>query len=149
MSDCNGDREKHPGESSSFSLPQAAFELFSSIKASIFQTLGVTSLYGAVSSVPTLEEGNGSNFLDKKDLETCGPDAEHLVSSLQSTEDITPYCEVTRIHERNDVPVSLDSKNSDQLKQFDVIDNCSDHHFFNEGKGLPLCQVTKLTHHLQ
>ena len=150
MSDCDGDKEncgKHPGESSSLSLPRAAFELFSSIKASIFLTLGVTSHYGAVSTVPKFEEGNGSDFPDKKDLETCGADTEsHPISTLQSAEDTTPYLEVVEIHERNDFPVSLDRNNSDKLMQFDVIGNCSDHHFFNEGKGSSLTQVRKFAH---
>ncbi|KAG4924840.1 hypothetical protein JHK87_050380 [Glycine soja] len=132
--------EKHPGESSSSSLPQAAFELFSSIKASIFKTLGVTSLYGKFFPVPAFEEGSESGYLDKKDLDTCGLESKsesHPVSKMKSSEDITLYCEVIRTHERNDFPVSLDNKNnSDQLKQFDVIDNCSDHYFFHEGKGL-------------
>ncbi|XP_058771571.1 probable ubiquitin-conjugating enzyme E2 24 [Vicia villosa] len=137
--------DKHPGESSSFSLPQAAFELFSSIKTGVFQKLGLTSFYGAVSTVPTFEEGTAPDFLGKKDLETCSPDTNsHPVSLLQSNEDSTPHREVfTRIHEMSDVPVSLNSNCSDQLKQFDVIDTCSDHHFFNEGKGLPLSQVKK------
>ncbi|CAJ1961680.1 unnamed protein product [Sphenostylis stenocarpa] len=139
--DCNGDRdncEKHPGESSSSSIPQAAFELFSSIKARIFKTLGV-ALSGKFSPIPRFKEGNESNFLDKKDLDTCGLDTKsHLVSKPQSSEGMTPYCEVIRTHERNDFPVSLDNNSSDQLKQFDVIDNCSDHHFFYEGKGLSL-----------
>ncbi|AES87057.2 ubiquitin-conjugating enzyme E2 [Medicago truncatula] len=127
---------KHQGESSSFSLPQTALELFSIIKASIFQKLGTTSFYGVVSTVPTFEEGNAPDFLDKKDLETCGPETDsHPASRLQSTEDSTPYCEVIRIRERSDAPVSSDSNGSDQLKRFDVIDTCSDHHFFNERKG--------------
>lgn len=151
MLDCDGGKdncEKNPGESSSLSLPRAAFELFSSIKASIIQTLGVASYYEAVSPVSAFEEGNGSDYLDKKDLDSCGPDTEsHPVSILQSTEDTAPNLEVVGIHEKNDFPVSLDRNNSDKLMQFDVIDNCSDHHFFNEGKGLSLSQVIKLTHH--
>ncbi|XP_027363350.1 probable ubiquitin-conjugating enzyme E2 24 [Abrus precatorius] len=143
--DCNDDRdncEKQPGESSSFSLHQAAFELFSSIKASIFQTFGVTSLPRAVSPVATFEERNESNFLAKKDLDTCEPDTgPHPGSRLQSSEDRTTNCEVHNIHETNDFAASLHSNISYQLKQFDVIDNCSDHHFFNEGKGLSLSQV--------
>ncbi|KHN08523.1 Putative ubiquitin-conjugating enzyme E2 24 [Glycine soja] len=142
--DCDGYRDncEHPGESSSSSLPQAAFELFSSIKASIFKTLGVTSLSGKFCPVPTFEEGNESGCLDKKDLDTCGPESEsHPVSKMQSSGDI---CEVIRTHKRNDFPVSLDNKNSlDQLKQFDVIDNCSDHHFIQEGKGLTSSQFKK------
>ncbi|ESW20156.1 hypothetical protein PHAVU_006G185400 [Phaseolus vulgaris] len=144
--DCNGDRdncEKHPGESSSSSLPQAAFELFSSIKAGILKTLTVASFSGKFSPIPRFEEGNESNCLDKKDLDTCDSDTEsHLVSKLQSSEGVTPYCVVIGTHERNDFPVSLDNKSSDQLKQFDLIDNCSDH-FFYEGKGFSLSQVKK------
>jgi len=137
--DCNGDRdncEKHPGESSSSSLPQAAFELFSSIKAGILKTLTVASFSGKFSPIPRFEEGNESNCLDKKDLDT----ESHLVSKLQSSEGVTPYCVVIGTHERNEFPVSLDNKSSDQLKQFDLIDNCSDH-FFYEGKGFSLSQV--------
>ncbi|CAL0309346.1 unnamed protein product [Lupinus luteus] len=137
-----GNCEKHSGESSSFSLPQAAFEFFSSIKTSIFQTLGVTSLCRAVSSVPTFEEGNGSDFRGKEVLNTCDPCTEsHSMSGLQSTEDRTPYDEVTVTRERNDFPVSIDRNSPDRLMQFDIIDNCSDHHFFDEGKGLALSQV--------
>lgn len=140
--DCNGD--KHPGESSSFSIPQAAFELFSSIKAGVFQKLGLTSFYGAVSTVPTFGEGNAPDFVGKKDSETCSSDTNsHTASSLQYAEDSTPYCEVYRVHETSNVAVSLNRNCSDQLKQFDVIHTCSDHHFFNEGKGLPLSQVKK------
>ncbi|RDY02227.1 putative ubiquitin-conjugating enzyme E2 24, partial [Mucuna pruriens] len=145
--DCNENRNnygKHPGESSSSSLPQAAFALFSSIKASIFQTLGITSLSGKFSPVPTFEEGNESNFLDTEDLDTCGHDTESPpMSKLQSSEDKSTYSEVIRTDEKNDFPVSLDNNSSDQLKQFDVIDNCSDHHFFDEGKGLSLSQIKK------
>ncbi|RYR36018.1 hypothetical protein Ahy_A10g051080 [Arachis hypogaea] len=139
-----GNHEKHPGECSSFSIPQAAIELFSSIKTSIFQTFGVTSLYGAVSRVPTFEEEKGTNFLEKKDFETCGPFPESTpVSGLETNEDKLPYFEFVKIHERNDSPVSLDSNSSDQLKQFDMIDNCSDHHFFDKGKGLAISQVKR------
>ncbi|KAK7246508.1 hypothetical protein RIF29_41377 [Crotalaria pallida] len=136
--------EKHPGECSSFSLPRAALEFFSGIKASLFQTLGAASLSRAFSLVPPFEEGNECDFLDMRDLETCGTES-HSMSGLhlQSTEDRPPYDEVTRTHEKNDFPVSLDSNNSDRLKQFDIIDNCSDHHFFDEGKGLALSQVKR------
>ncbi|TKY59265.1 ubiquitin-conjugating enzyme E2 24 [Spatholobus suberectus] len=135
--------EKNLGECSSFSLPRAAFELFSSIKTSIFQTLSGTLLSGAVSSVPTFEE-NGSDFLDKKDLETCDLFTEqHPMTDLQSTEDKTSYPEIDKIHEKNDIPFSLDSNSSNQFKQFDVIENCPDHHFFDEGKGLSMSQVKR------
>ncbi|MED6137007.1 hypothetical protein PIB30_061010 [Stylosanthes scabra] len=125
--------EKQFGECSSFSLPRAAFELFSSIKASIFQTLGATPLSGAVSSVPTYEEENESDFLDNKDLETCN----------QCIEERTPNPEVVKTHEQKDSPFSFHNNNSNQFKQFDIIENCSDHHFFGDGRALTLSQVKR------
>nr|UPX08860.1 pho2 [Medicago sativa] len=132
-------------ECSSFFLPRAAFELFSSIKSSIFQTLGGTSISGAFSSVPKFEMDNESDYPDKKDLETCNFCIEpHPTDELQSTEDRTSYPEVIRIHDKNDFPLSLESNSSNQFKQFDVIESCSeDHHFFDEGKELSTLQVKK------
>ncbi|KAF7803454.1 putative ubiquitin-conjugating enzyme E2 24 [Senna tora] len=143
-----GDREnceKHPGECSSFSFPRAAVEIFSSIKASIIQTFGVTSFSGAVSLVPTSEDENQSEFLDKKEVsEACDLCTEsHPMSELQSNENTTPDQEVISIYERKDLPFPLDSNSSDRFKRFDIIDNCSDHHFFDDGKGLALSQVKK------
>ncbi|XP_027346958.1 probable ubiquitin-conjugating enzyme E2 24 isoform X2 [Abrus precatorius] len=136
--------ENYLGECSSFSLPRATFELFSSIKASIFQTLGENSLSGAASSVSPFGKDNESDFLDKKDLETCNLYAEQdPMIELQSPEDKTSYPEVIKIHEKNDFPFSLDNNNSNQFKQFDIIENCCDHHFHDEGKVLSLSQVKK------
>lgn len=146
--DLAGDRvhcERHPGECSTFSLPRAAIEIFSSIKASIFQTFGVTSLSRAVSLVPTTEEGNQSKNLDKKEVsETCELCTEaNPMSELQSTEDIIPDRDVIRFSKRKDLLFSTNSNNSNRFKQFDIIDNCSDHHFFDERKGLTLSQVKR------
>ncbi|KAG5010603.1 hypothetical protein JHK87_019118 [Glycine soja] len=136
--------EKNLGECSSFSLPRAAFELFSSIKASIFQTFSGTLLSGAVSSVPTFEKENGYAYPDKNDSETCDLFTEqHPMTELQYTEDKTSYPENIKIHEKNDFPFSLDSNSSNQFKQFDVKENCPDHHFFVQGKGLSISQVKR------
>ncbi|KEH31070.1 putative aminoacyltransferase, E1 ubiquitin-activating enzyme [Medicago truncatula] len=145
----NGDGRKENYEQnlecSSFFLPRVAFELFSSVKSSIFQTLGGTSISGAFSSLPTFEKDNESDYPDKKDLETCNFCIEpHPTDELQSTEDRTSHPEVIRIHDKNDFSLSLESNNSNQFKQFDVIENCSeDHHFFDEGRGLSTLQVKK------
>lgn len=116
--------------------------MFFNIKASIIQALGVTSLSGEVSLVPTSEEENQSEFPEKKIVETCELCNEsHPMSDLQSTETTTPDQEVISIYEKKDLPLSLDSSNSGRFKQFDIMDNCSDHHFFDDGKGLALSQV--------
>ncbi|MED6194300.1 hypothetical protein PIB30_027278 [Stylosanthes scabra] len=135
---------KQFGECSSFSLPRAAFELFSSIKTSIFQTLGATPLSGAVSSVPTYEEENESDFLYKKDLETCNQcNDSHPLDELQYIEERTPNPEVVKTHKQRDSPFSFQNNNSNQFKQFDIIENCSDHHFFGDGRALTLSQVKR------
>ncbi|CAJ1936476.1 unnamed protein product [Sphenostylis stenocarpa] len=135
---------KNLGECSSFSLPRAAFELFSSIKASILQTFSGALLSGAVSAIPTFEKENGYDFLDKKHLETCDLCAEqHSMTELQSTEDKGSFPESIKTHEKNGFPFSLDTNNSNPFKQFDVIENCPDHHFFGEGQGLSVSQVKR------
>ena len=141
----------HPGGCSPFSLPRAAIELFSAIKASIFETLGVSLLSGVVSLVPTSEEENGSEFLDEKGVsntyDICTES--HAMSELQSTGNIIPDQEVILVHENRDFPFSLASNNSNQFKQFDILDNCSDHHFFDEGKGFVFSQVRKTYYHIK
>ncbi|KAK2382954.1 putative ubiquitin-conjugating enzyme E2 [Trifolium repens] len=131
-------------ECSSFFLPRAAFELFSSIKSNIFQTFGGNSISGAFSSVPTFEKDNESDFVDKKDAETCNLCIEpHPTTEYHSANEKTSYPEVIRIDGKNDFPISVDSNNSNWFKQFDVIESCSDHHFFYEGKGLSTSQVKR------
>lgn len=134
--------EKNLGECISYFLPRAAFELLSIIKATICQTLGGTSISGAVSLIPTSEEEDESGFLAEKDLETCDLCTEpYPMTELQPTEDKISHPEVIRIQDKNDFPFSLDSNNSNQFKQFDIIESCCDHHFFDEGKGLSISQV--------
>ncbi|CAI8593243.1 unnamed protein product [Vicia faba] len=145
---CDGKKEnceKNLEECSPFFLPQAAFEIFSSIKFSIFQTLGGTSVTGAFSSVPTCEKDHESDFPDKKDSETYNLCIEpHTMTELQSTEDTISHPEDIRINDKNEFPVSLDCNSSNQFKQFDVIESCSeDHRFFDEGKRLPMLQVKR------
>lgn len=143
----NGDgrRENYENnfeECGSFFLPRAASELFSTIKASIFQTLGGTSISGAVSSVPTIKKESLYDSLEKEDLETCDLCTEpHPMTNLQSTDERTSYPEVIRILDKNDFPFSLDSNSSNQFKQFDIIESCFDHHFLDEGKGKSIPQV--------
>ncbi|XLU54497.1 hypothetical protein S245_049145, partial [Arachis hypogaea] len=99
---------------------------------------------GAVSSVPTYEEENGSDFLDNKDLETCNQCTHsHQVDKLQFIEEITPNPEVVKTHEHNNSPFPFHNNNSNQFQQFDILKNCSDHHFFGDGSALTLSHVKR------
>ena len=74
--------------------------------------------------------------------ETCDIWTElHPMNEFQSTENGQPDQDVIRTDEIKDFLNFLDSNVSDHFKQFDILCNCSDHHFFNEGKGLALSQV--------
>ncbi|KAJ7946982.1 putative Ubiquitin conjugating enzyme [Quillaja saponaria] len=75
-------------------------------KASIFQSLAVTSQAGAVSSVHISKDENESGLLIENEI-------------LQA-------CDLCN-----------------QFKQFDVMADCSDHHFLDTCKGLPLSQVER------
>ena len=47
----------------------------------------------------------------------------------------------------NDVlPFSTASENSDQFRQFDMVDDCSDHHFLGADKGLAVSQARNTTY---
>ncbi|KAJ7968561.1 Ubiquitin-conjugating enzyme [Quillaja saponaria] len=147
----NGDEgfcEKHPWESSSFLFPRAAIGFFSSIKASIFQSLGVTSLPGEVSSVHISKDENESAYLIEKEIiETCNPCCEsHSTTELQSIENNekpSPNEVVVESQERIDLSLSVTNDLSEQFKRFDVKGDCLDHHFFDAGKRLALSQVER------
>ncbi|KAI9095986.1 hypothetical protein K1719_026133 [Acacia pycnantha] len=145
LSNVNGSEkcDKHPKDCSSSSLSQAAFRLLSSIKASLFHTIGVASHSSAISYDPTSVEGNEPGFqYQEKVSETCALCKElHPMRKLQSTENRTPDQEVIR--DNKDFSFSLDSHEPDQFKQFDILCNCSDHHFFEERKDLALSQAKR------
>ncbi|KAK4259833.1 hypothetical protein QN277_006124 [Acacia crassicarpa] len=145
LSNVNGSEtcDKHPKDCGSSSLSQAAFGLLSSIKASLFHTIGVASHSSAISYAPTSVEGNEPEFqYQEKVSETCVLCKElHPMRKLQSTENRTPDQEV--ISDDKDFSFSSDSHEHDQFKQFNILCNCSDHHFFEERKDLALSQVKR------
>ncbi|KAK1557827.1 hypothetical protein Q3G72_032665 [Acer saccharum] len=122
-------------ESSSFYLPQAAIGFFTSIATSLFGSTSSTSLSGSVSLGPISEDANESDILLEK--EVFDP------SELQTFEKKILIHEVEEKQEKEEFSFSTACEKSDQFKQFDMVSDCSDHHFLGFSEGLAESQVKR------
>jgi ubiquitin-conjugating enzyme E2 O len=105
---------------------------------------------GPISSDSISEDGNRSKTPEEKEkLETCD-----LCMELQPSVvgDILRFEGTNLKPEANDDKESKEhrslsaSNSSEQFKRFDMVVDCSDHHFFyGEGNALALSQVRNLT----
>ncbi|KAG7962309.1 hypothetical protein I3843_09G060500 [Carya illinoinensis] len=137
-SDCAGENyKKHSWEFGSFPLPQAAIGFFISIATDLFGSFGSTSDSRPVVSGLISEGGSESKILhDKEVLETC-----ELLQTFRKT---SSDHEVEESLDAEAVPFSTTSENSDQFRQFDMVGDCSDHHFLGADKRLALSQVKRV-----
>lgn len=130
-------RQKHSWEFGSFCLPQAAIGFFMSIATNLFGSVGSTSLSRPVASDLISEEENESRILHEKQvLETC--------ELLQTSRKTRSEHEVKETLDNEAVPFSINRENSDRFSRFDMVDDCSDHHFLGAGKGLALSQARNM-----
>lgn len=139
-SDGSGENYKrHSWEFSSFFLPKATIGFFMSIAASLFGSVGSTSLSCPVVSGLNSEDGNESGSLHEKEvLETS--DLLHTFRHASLDHEV----EDTLDKDNDVLPFSTASENSDLFRQFDMVGDCSDHHF-GAGKGLALSQARNTT----
>ncbi|XP_065879333.1 probable ubiquitin-conjugating enzyme E2 24 [Euphorbia lathyris] len=122
--------------SSSFFLPESTFRFFTSIGVSIFGSSS-TPVPSSVS-----KDGNQSEALEEKgivesyectEVEPLIPDED----ARQSIQEINLKPEVNPVEE-------LARKNVEHFRQFEIVDDCSDHHFIDNGsRGLALSQVKR------
>lgn len=140
-SDGSGENYKrHSWEFSSFFLPKAAIGFFTSIAASLYGYVGSTSLSCPVVSGLNSEDGNESGSLHEKEvLETSD-----LLHTFRHTS-LDHEVEETLDKDNDVLPFSTASENSDLFRQFDMVGDCSDHHFLDAGKGLALSQARNTT----
>ncbi|XP_059437350.1 probable ubiquitin-conjugating enzyme E2 24 [Corylus avellana] len=128
--------KKHSWESSSFFLPQAAFGFLMSIATNLFGSVGSTSLPCPVVSSLISEDGDEAGILPEEDvLESC--------DLLQTFRKTSLDHEVKETLDNESIPFSATTENSHQFMQFDMVGDCSDHHFLNAGKGLALSQAKR------
>uniref|UniRef100_A0A2N9I682 UBC core domain-containing protein n=1 Tax=Fagus sylvatica TaxID=28930 RepID=A0A2N9I682_FAGSY len=141
-SDGSGENcKKHSWEFSSFFLPQAALGFFMSVASSLFGSVGSTSLSCPVVSGLISEDGNESGIVHEKEvLETC--ELLHTFRNTSSDHEM----EETQDKDNDVLPFSTASENSDQFRQFDMVGDCSDHHFLGADKGLAVSQARNTTY---
>ncbi|CAK7336715.1 unnamed protein product [Dovyalis caffra] len=139
---------KFPWESSSFSLPQSILGFFTRITETIFGSFGSTSVFGPIASDPISEDGNQSKTPEEKEkLETCDlcMEIQPLVAGEMLRFDwknLKP--EVKDVKDSKEHQSSSASMRPEQFKQFDMVVDCSDHHFLDgAGNGLALSQVKR------
>ncbi|XP_022723291.1 probable ubiquitin-conjugating enzyme E2 24 [Durio zibethinus] len=128
----------------SFFRPQAAIGFFSSIASSILGSLGSTSLFSQESSGCISHDAKEYGILlENEELETCNHYAEHDLSELQIFETANIKLEVEEIEENEGSMMPRSGETSDQFRQFDMVSDCSDHHFLGESKVLAVSQVKR------
>lgn len=139
----HGSGEKFSWSLASFFRPQAAIEFFSSIASSFLGSLAsVTLLSQESSSFISHSAKEDDILLEKEVTETCNDSAELDPSEMQIFKTINIKQEVEEIEENNMMP-RLD-ETSGRYRQFDMVSDCSDHHFLGESKALSVSQVRNI-----
>ncbi|CAN7061730.1 unnamed protein product [Brassica rapa subsp. trilocularis] len=122
-------------ESSSFFLPKAAIGFITNLASSLFGSHGSTSAISSHSLCNDTEDQSDSEVLVQKATEP------HDISESKSDEvdmDMMVNLPIVGKGVNNTQDSTLVS-----FKQFDMITDCSDHHFFSPGKELAQSPVTK------
>ncbi|KAF8409268.1 hypothetical protein HHK36_005342 [Tetracentron sinense] len=137
--------KKYPWESSAFFLPRAAIGFFTNIAASLFGSRGSTSSMTS-SRIPE-DENKFRSLHEKKVLENYDLSTEGrplVVDDLETLIETTLKVPVEEAQENNELPYSSCSEKPGQFKQFDMVGDCTDHHFVDvTGKALMLSQVKR------
>jgi ubiquitin-conjugating enzyme E2 O len=142
---------KCPWESSSFSLlPQSALGFFTRITEGIFGTFGSTSVSGPIASDLISEDGNEFKTPEEKENpETCDlcMEMQPLVAGdMLRFEGTNLKPEINDDQESKEHRSSSASKRPEWFDQFDMVADCSDHHFLDGAGNVPaLSQVRSFT----
>ncbi|GLT82877.1 hypothetical protein SLE2022_012080 [Rubroshorea leprosula] len=116
--------------SNCFFLPQVAIAFFTSIASSLLGTLGSTS--GHISA----DRKEYGILFEKETLE-----ARNLCVEPDPCD--SKQEEVEENGENNCIMFSREAENTDQFRQFDIVSDCSDHHFLGESKVLLPSQMKR------
>ncbi|XP_044497166.1 probable ubiquitin-conjugating enzyme E2 24 [Mangifera indica] len=136
--------KNYPFEFSSFFLPRAAIEFFMSIVTSLFGSRCSTPLSCPASSGLTSGDTNESELLLKEEIsKTCDNFSEPHLSELQTFGQTSLCEEVEDNQEKDGFQLAKACQNQDHFKQFDMVSDCSDHHFLDASKGSALSQVKR------
>ncbi|XP_050217653.1 probable ubiquitin-conjugating enzyme E2 24 [Mercurialis annua] len=146
-SDSSSDCKWSSWEASSCFLPQSTVGFFTRIAATIFGSFGAASLPGSISS--------GSEFKDEKQYksfeEKDNMGGDDFCTEMQSLipgevlfEKMSINQKNSRFLENKDVQSPIIGKSAERFRQFEMVDNCSDHHFVDgAGRGLVASQMKR------
>lgn len=136
------DRKRHPWESSAFFLPRAAIGFVTSIAGSLFGSLGFTSLSGSMSSIH--EFGNPHEEQESESCTLCTERQPMILGDLQTSIKTFSKLQDEETGKNENISVLSGSKNPEQFGQFDMVDDCLDHHFVDDaGSALAISQVKR------
>ena len=128
--------------SSSSSFPQAAIGLFTTITSTLFGSLG-SSLFGAYRWLSKDEEK--AVIFSEEELELCDI---HPVSTpvdigeIETTKETNSVQHTKEVEEEKDCVLPCNNKHPEFFRRFDMVNDCSDHHFVDgAGKGRQSSQV--------
>lgn len=126
-------------DSSSQSISQVALSVLSRMTSSLFWNLG-TSLFSGYTCTSKVEDAQDKLHEEAVELCNLNLDAQFHVVENAEMHDKTTAPEIKQASD--DLTLPSGSNNSDSFRQFDMVNDCSDHHFFNEsGMNLQSPQV--------
>ncbi|CAI9087446.1 OLC1v1021516C1 [Oldenlandia corymbosa var. corymbosa] len=144
--DQNEECKKSTWSPSSSSFPQSAVGLFASISSTLFGSLG-TSLFGSYRHLPEAGETtltcSDENELELYDMHPTG--SSPVVDNSEVVEEAGLGQNIKEADGKMD-PAPLSSSNRPELfRQFDMVNDCSDHHFVDgAGNGTQYSQSNRV-----
>lgn len=121
-------------ESSSFFLPKAAIGFITNL---------ASSLFGSHGSAPAISSHSRCNDTEEQsDSEVLVQEATESHDTSESNSDEVVNLPIAGINKTLDSSL-VDSRNLVSFRQFDMVTDCSDHHFFSSAKELAQPPVTK------
>lgn len=114
-------------ESSSFFLPKAAIGFITNL---------ASSLFGSHGSAPAISSHSRCNDTEEQsDSEVLVQEATESHDTSESNSDEVVNLPIAGINKTLDSSL-VDSRNLVSFRQFDMVTDCSDHHFFSSAKEL-------------
>ncbi|GAB4826958.1 hypothetical protein Ancab_033838 [Ancistrocladus abbreviatus] len=132
--------QDYHGNAKFLGLPQAAIGFFTSIVSNFFGSHGSTLLPQPISHAHAADEGKIGSLHGQEVLESF---TEVVAADFNEYGDASLKDEDKEASDHGDIPSLLCDRDSKHFKQFDIVGDCSDHHFVDgAGKGT-LCQAKR------
>jgi len=128
-------------ECSSFFLPKAAIGFITNLASSLFGYQGSTSVISSHSRCNDSEDQSDSEVLVQETAESYDNSETNSGEVDMTTTMVNIPIEGKGINRTLDSTLLENSRNQVRFRQFDMVNDCSDHHFLSSDKGLAQSQV--------